>query len=286
MRIVRIIMVVFSILAAFVFGYTLYNRRVADDKEAPVITADTDSLMVSITATDEELLKGMKAQDNLDGDITNTLVVLSKSKFISKGVLHANYAAFDSSKNVGTYTREITYADYVSPRFSISSPLRFDSSQTNRDFLKNIRATDCLDGDITRQIKLSYGNTTAVSANSSVREFKVQVTNSCGDTSELELTASIEAYDDYANPAPALKDYVIYVPRGGVLDLRSNIIGVWSAGKVKSFDDYKLSMMRDVTISNNGLDLKTPGIYTVEYRLHDELGAALGTAELIVVVEE
>ena len=118
MRIVRIIMVVFSILAAFVFGYTLYNRRVVDDKEAPVITADADSLMVSITATDEELLKGMKANDNLDGDITNTLVVLSKSKFISKGVLHANYAAFDSSKNVGTYTREITYVDYVSPRFS------------------------------------------------------------------------------------------------------------------------------------------------------------------------
>ena len=111
----------------------------------------------------------------------------------------------------------------------------------------------------------------------------VQVTNSCGDSAVLELTVSMEDYSTLNRPAPALKDYILYVREGGSLDLRGNISGVWMSGSVKGFAESGFDSA-DVSIYDGGLNLRVPGVYTVTYRLsHD--GVAMGSAELIVVVE-
>lgn len=285
MKKLRIAILVFFLATASVFTYTVVKRRLTVDYTAPVIKADENKLMVSIAVTDEELLKGMTATDNIDGDVTGTLTVVSKSKFISKGTVHVNYAAFDNNKNVGTYTRELTYIDYVSPRFHLFAPLRYASGSTGTDYLANITAEDCIDGNITQQIKISFGNTTAVSSSATLQQLNIQVTNSFGDSSVLELTASMEDYLLYSQQSPALKEYIAYVPCGGVIDLRSYVVGVWSAGSNRSFNDVKLSIS-NVTIDENGLDCSTPGIYNVIYKLRAADGEELGTANLIVIVED
>ena len=285
MKKLRIVILIFFVAVASVFAYTLVKRRLTTDYTAPVITAEENSIVVSIAATDADLLKGMKATDNIDGDVTNTLVVVSKSKFISKGVQQVHYAAFDSNKNVGTMTREVTYVDYVSPRFHLTAPLRYASGTTGNDFLEHITAEDCLDGNITQQIKISTGNTTAESVASTIQQINVQVTNSGGDTSVLELTVSMEDYLLFSEQAPALKEYIAYIPKGGVIDLDSYVVGIWSAGTVRSFSDSKYTA-ENVFVELNPLDCNTPGIYKVVYRLRDAAGEALGAAELLVIVED
>ena len=285
MKKLRIAILVFFVAVASVFTYTLVKRRMTVDYDAPVIYGGGDVLMISVDSTDEDLLTGMSARDNIDGDVTNTLVVTSKSKFISKGRMHVNYAAFDSNKNVGTATREVVYTDYVSPRFHLSEPLRYASGTSGNDYLEHMTAEDCLDGNITQQIKISFGNTTPISSEAMTQRINVSVTNSGGDTSVLELTASMEEYLLYSQPAPALKDYVAYIPCGGSMNFRTLIEGIWSAGVVRSFNDTKYGM-GNITIDENGLDRNTPGVYTVLYHLHGLEGEELGTAELIVVVED
>lgn len=282
---VRIAILVGFVIIAAVFSYTLIQRRLTVDYDAPVITAEEDVIMASIAASEKDLLKGMKATDNIDGDVTNTLMVVSKSKFISKGVQLVNYAAFDNNKNVGTSTREVVYIDYVSPRFHLSAPMRYASGSTGIDYLENMTAEDCLDGNITQQIKISFGKTTTASSLATIQQVNVQVTNSGGDTSVLSLNVSMEDYLLYSQQAPALREYIAYVPCGGVIDLDSFMVGIWSAGSVKSFADAKMSP-ENVTVDRNGLDCSIPGTYNVIYRLFSSEGEALGTAELIVIVEE
>lgn len=282
---VRIAILVGFVIIAAVFSYTLIQRRLTVDYDAPVITAEEDVIMASIAASEKDLLKGMKATDKIDGDVTNTLMVVSKSKFISKGVQLVNYAAFDNNKNVGTSTREVVYIDYVSPRFHLSAPMRYASGSTGIDYLENMTAEDCLDGNITQQIKISFGKTTTASSLATIQQVNVQVTNSGGDTSVLSLNVSMEDYLLYSQQAPALREYIAYVPCGGVIDLDSFMVGIWSAGSVKSFADAKMSP-ENVTVDRNGLDCGIPGTYKVIYRLFSSEGETLGTAELIVIVED
>lgn len=285
MKKLRIAILVFFLAVAAVFTYTLVKRRMTVDYDAPTITAEEDVLHVSVNSPEEELLRGMTARDNNDGDVTNTLVVTSKSKFFSKGRLHVNYAAFDNNKNVGTASREVVYEDYVSPRFHLYEPLRYASGTSGNDYLENIVAEDCLDGNITQQIKISFGNTSVVSSEATKQRINIQVTNSGGDTSVLELTVSMEDYLLFSQPAPALKDYVAYIPQGGDMNFRSLIVGIWSAGAVRSFGDTKYNST-NITVNENGLDRNTPGVYKVIYQLNGLEGEELGQAELIVVVED
>ena len=280
MRELRLALLAFFAVVAVIFSIGFVRERLTADEKEPVIEADSDVLEVPLSATDEELLAGLTAHDNLDGDVTDTLVVVSRSKLIRPGTMRVNYAAFDKNNNVGTYSREVTYTDYVAPRFHLTEPLRFLNGSSNYDYLENMSAEDCLDGDITRQIKISTGSKRAVSDSVSEQTVDLQVTNSVGDTSELELVVRMEDYASYSRPVPALSEYVAYVHRGGSLDLGSLLTGFWANGKTRPFSETDYSA-DDVYIWSEGLDLNTPGIYTVTYGLYDYSGETV----LTVVVE-
>ena len=290
MRKLRIMILIFFIAVLGIFVVTRVREELTADSSAPVITADTDAITVSVTATDEDLLAGMTASDNLDGDVTDTLMVVSKSKFISKGTLRVHYAAFDNNNNVGVYTRDVTYSDYHSPRYSISQPLCFLNGNSNDDYLQYITADDCLDGNITPQIRITYGETEAVDDSVSVQSANLMVTNSAGDNAVLSIRIIHEDYSAYNVQAPALTNYVLYTTVGNRLNLRENVEGVWATGRVTLFRDSKFNINTDVTIDDSGVYYSVPGIYTVYYQLSqlDRSGVRvqLGTAELIVIVEE
>lgn len=285
MRNLRIAILVFFCVVAVLFTAAYVHERMTTDYNAPYITADTDTLRIPVSATEEDLLAGMTAFDNLDGDVTDTLVVVSKTKFIGKGILRVNYAAFDENKNVGTYSREVTYTDYVHPHFRMDAPLRFASGGSTPDYLEHITAEDCLDGDITGQIKTTTGRSVVVSDTVTHQQINLQVTNSGGDSAVLELTVSREEFSTLNRPAPALREYILYVNRGGRLNLRDNLTGIWAGGNVRSFADAGYDPETEVVINDRAVNYAVPGVYRVTYQLFRE-DVEMGAAELIVVVEE
>ena len=145
-------MVVFVIAAAS-FGYFKYEQINSKDNQAPVITMDTDSIQVSCQAEDGELLKGIKATDSKDGDVTGSLIVESVSNFMENHTRNMTVVAFDSDNHATKAARKITYTDYVSPTFSLTEPLRF--AMNTQDIMGTLTCSDVLDGDITGKIKMS-----------------------------------------------------------------------------------------------------------------------------------
>ena len=294
MRRVRILLLIFFLVVFSIFMATSIRDYLTSDYEAPVISADSDVMYMSVNAKDDELLQGLTALDNLDGDVTDSIVLVSKSKFVSSGTRNVNYAAFDENNNVGTYMRKLVYTDYHSPRFVLSEPMRFVAGNSNYDYLRHMEAIDCLDGNISGQIKITFGDKVTSSESSSTQKVNVQVTNSAGDTSTLELNATFEDFESYSKASPSLTDYIIYVEKGERPNYRAYLNGIWTAGNTRKFSDLGFDPDTDVSIDDSRVLYSSPGVYKVIYKLSRAIAGAdggayrtdFGTATLIIVVEE
>ena len=294
MRRLRLLLLVFFLVVFAAFMFSSIREYLTSDFEAPVISADSEVMNLSVEAIDAALLSGMTAEDNLDGDVTDTLVVVSKSKFIAKATRNVSYAAFDKSNNVGTFVRKLVYTDYHSPRFVLTEPLRFVAGNSSYDYLRHMRAVDCLDGNLSSQIKITMGNTETASESTSTQPIHGIVTNSAGDTSSLSLTATFEDYETYSKASPALSEYIIYLKIGEKPNYRSYLEGIWTAGNTRKFSELRFDPDEDVEIDDSAVDYRTPGVYTVTYKLTrgtpmgdgEIYRTEFGTASLIVIVEE
>ena len=284
MRILRSIILTAFVIVSVIFGYYEYRVISDRDNEPPVIESSSDELFVSVEATRDELLAGLKATDNKDGDVTDTIVMVSSSYFVSGSTVKMTYAAFDNHKNVGTYTRKVTYTDYQSPRFTLNKPLIF-TSRSNPDYLANVSAYDVLDGDISSKITLIAQDSTYSDSDTKTIPMVFQVTNSVGDTSEVYVNADQVTQETYNNPAPALDEYIIYTKVGSSPDYRSLISGVRRGDKVADFDERY--MRENIHVDSSRVNLNEPGSYSVSYMLMDEeSGTVLGSTYLYVVVVE
>lgn len=148
MRRLRITIVILFVLSGIAFiGYNIANR-ILSDHTPPVITSDSDTISVSVAAEDSELLAGLTATDNKDGDITDSIRISSMSNFTEPGKRTISYAVFDSSNQAATLTRNLEYTDYVSPKIHQTQPLRFSLNEMDdANLAENMTAEDCIDGD-------------------------------------------------------------------------------------------------------------------------------------------
>lgn len=89
-----------AMIAASVFLYLNLDRA------APVISfaKDTDKLIYTERMQEEDLLEGVSALDDADGDVTASLLVEKVSQTADGNVI-VTYVALDSSNNVAKKSR-------------------------------------------------------------------------------------------------------------------------------------------------------------------------------------
>ena len=156
------------VLIAFFFisvaSLALYvSEKVNTDKTIPVITLEEEIIEVSLKATDEEMLAGVTAYDEKDGDLTDRIIIESVSRFTEKGVSKITYAVCDSNNNVAKATRKVKFKGYESPKFKVSGNLCF-SLYERIDISELITASDSLEGNISSKIVITsekYSSTNA-----------------------------------------------------------------------------------------------------------------------------
>lgn len=294
MKNLRILIIVFFCVTAAGFAVYTMKDLAVKDTGAPVITSDTETIQVSITADEAQMQQGLHAQDDRDGDVTDSLVVVSHSKFFEKGKVRVNYAAFDKKGNVGTYTRVLEYTDYTSPRFSINSPLRYEEDEGNLQLLSKVKAEDCLDGDISGLIKLKYDEGSYVDIDEEGRAgVTFQVTNSFGDTVQLPVKLEFLDEENWRLPYPTLSEYLVYTPVNTQVDYAEYLTGVYDGGSELLFEDTQTGedygyFREDVSVDPQ-VDYSTPGVYPVIYTLtssdEEEGTEILGSVTMYVAVQ-
>ena len=275
-------------LAAFI-GYNIYSR-IIHDNEPPTITAESDTVSVSVESEDDsELYQGLSAEDNRDGDLTDSIRISSMSNFTEPGKREVTYAVFDSSNQGATLTRTLEYTDYTSPQIQLTAPLRYTLEEmSDVSLTENMSVEDCLDGNITSQIRASYNDAIYVQQ-AGEYPVTVQVSNSAGDTCTVGLTVTVTDPSDENEGSkyyPMLSRYIVYAKIGGSVDYDSLITGFERNGTeylLSEEDDTFLSGDRgDVEISGN-VNFEKAGTYTVDYKFTSEDGVT-ATTKLAVVV--
>lgn len=276
MRNLKIFVIALFLFSTVAFSAFFAYDRLMVDHTAPQIVCDGQPLNVSVKASDAELCAGLTAYDDVDGDITDRIVVRKVSQLVGDNVAQISYAVFDSSSNICVYSRYIYYTDYHKPRFSITQPLIYNVNSTIT-LADRLKATDTIDGDISARIRVNASQVDKTIEGEYI--LPVRVTNSSGDTANIDLTILIQNYTS-RHPFIRLSDYLIYVEQGTELtdeELLSYIVVVRESSS-GSFVDHS-----DVELTNL-VDTSQKGSHNVYYTYTNKEGLSY-TVILTVVVE-
>ena len=281
----RYIMLALVLAAAIaLFGAYLVLTHKLKDTTPPVITVAEELLQLSVNDENEILMTGITAMDDRDGDVTASLLVESVYGITDDHVATVTYAAFDRAGNVSKIQRKVHYTDYREPRFEFAGSLSFPHN-SKFDLLDYVGANDVMEGDIRRRVRA-----TLVSDTNSIDELgshmvHLQVTNSLGDTVELDVP--VEVYDpEWYLASVKLDTYLLYLKKGDVFNPREHLDKFVVRG-----DDTDISRGIPEGIDyeiNGSVNTAVPGVYQVRYTLTKDLNLTsyTGQAYLIVVVQE
>ncbi len=215
MRKFRILSTIYLLAALGLFAAVKLMQRQMRDTKPPVVTCESDTLTVSVHASDADLLEGVTAQDERSGDVTDSLVVESISGFIEEGKRIITYAALDDQNNVGRAERTLMYKDYKPPVFHMSSSLCFAVGQ-KIDLLSGISAESSIDGSLTSKIKYKLDESIDMSQ-TGIYPIEYQVVDSTGTIQYLSTYVEICQASMLRNKVD-LTDYLIYFPLGEAFD--------------------------------------------------------------------
>lgn len=299
MKNIRRLIVFIFILTLALFCVITGGNYMRRDTEGPVISFDKEVITASIEDSDMDLIKGVTAQDKIDGDVSDSLIIESVQR-IEGNECETVYAAFDHSNNVSKASRTVEYEDYRPIHFQITAPMRF-ANGSKGDILKNVSANDCIDGDITNRIKLVSKEDDSEYSGEGIYDYEFQVTNSIGDTAVLPV--SVEFYTDtyeerLFRPNIRLTDYVVYIKKGEKLDAKKYLDSISIGNELYIFDENVKdqpmitedgreitgTMSRNQVRVQSGVNNDREGTYTVNYSYTTE-DKHIGTSQLIVVVE-
>lgn len=254
------LVLILGCLAAF-FGYRVLARMRADLK-APEIILEDICPEISVFDPASALLQGISARDDVDGDVTASVLVEKTALLDSTGRISVTYAAFDRAGNVSKATREAKYTDYVSPRFSLEAPLIYNAG-TSFDVLANVGAEDVVDGDIRHRIRATSLDMNSVLDPGS-HEVEFRVYNSLGETAVLVLPVEVTDMSAY-DAELTLKEYLVYMPKGGEFDPEEWLGRFYCMGMET---DLTRGLPTGYSLNVTGkVQTGVPGVYTLDYRV-------------------
>lgn len=272
MRILRFFLMIIFCIAIIIFSSSLIRDFMQKDSSIPVIQSETDVIEISCDYSDEQLLQGLVAMDEKEGDLTNQIIVGNMSRFIKKGECRVTYVVFDSSYQTASLTRKVRFTDYYSPRIYASRSLTFrETIGSATQIQEALSVKDALDGDLTGSVIVEEST-----VNYSVQgdyTCTLKVTNRYGDTRILEVPVHIIGQQKTLDIQ--LKQGIIYLNIGDKLNPYDYINQI-----VNSKGNYLSN--RSVSVDSN-VDVKTPGLYEVHYTISS--GGETGESWLTVVVE-
>ena len=269
MRYLRIAAVVLFVCSLAFYGWASFRYYSGVNADLPEIISTEEVPEISVKDGTQALLRGLTARDATDGDLTGEIVVASVSHFLEPGVVSVKYVVFDSHNNPASLVRKVRFTDYESPRFSLRSPAVYTRG-SSFDLLNRLQVIDCLDGDISNRIRVISNMVNSYIAG--VYPVTLEVTNSCGDMSQLTLWVTVVDKENTA--AIALKEYIVYLEQGVSFD---------PYALVESVTDQAGGYLPKEQVQVKGsIDANTPGCYQLTYSYAGD--GASGQTIITVVV--
>lgn len=254
-------------ICAVAFGAYLLGTRMTADHTPPVLTVPETAIQTSVQAEDKNLLFGIQAVDDRDGDISDKVIMEDITGIFEENKITITYAVFDKAGNVSRAQRTVEYTDYAPPKISLHAPLIF-RADTDFNIFSAVGASDLLDGNLTGHVRGTMATPGDRLEDPGMHQVEFHVTNSLGDTVRLTLPVEVTELGHTQND-PLLTNYLVYRKVNTPFDPL-----IYIAGESKG---------RAMVVTSQ-VNIEKPGTYTVDYV--DQRGEEYGKTRLIVVVEE
>ncbi len=271
MKAIRNIVIVLLVIALGIYVASWFVEQSREDPTRPTITSDVEVLELPCAYSQEQMLSGLHAYDERDGDLTSEILVGEISRFQQEGTCEVTYVVFDSSNQPATLTRQVVFTDYRSPQFTLTQPLVFVQGRGS-SASSYVGATDMLDGDISSSVRMTDSNISYSVAGD--YEMDVEVTNSFGDLVEASLPVHIvEQYQQ--SLTIELTQNLVYLSVGETFQPYNYVSSVTTSNGSQIDTDNVTAV--------SGVDASTPGCYEVQYNVSS--GGSQGITWLVVIVE-
>lgn len=270
MKTIKHAIIILLVLLIVADAASYFYLGTSDRNVPPQISCPPGVLEISASDDESVLLTGVTASDAQDGDLTAWITIGGRSKLITNDTAKVTYLVFDSDNNMASCVRRIRYVDYHRPVFEVTEPLIYSTTE-EVSMLSRLKATDVVDGDISKNIRVS---TLEPTHNSEIYHVSIQVSNSLGDTSVLKLPVLMLASNP-RRPEIQLSHSLIYVEKDSKFTPSAYLMGV----QVPGVDNPSIAD----TLVDNQVDTGKAGTYYVTYTY--TANDSTGTAILTVVVQ-
>ncbi len=226
----------------------------AEDRRAPEIAFAQGELTYNSSLSEEQLLEGVTASDNRDGDVTDSLRIGEILPSADKSQVTVVYTAKDSSNNIAQLSRVLPVEGAVS-----EGALQNHATGTDTE---------------------GQEATTPTPTPTPAATQEPVVTEEAGDPNEagrLENEAAIAALAPEA-PRMYLSQYAVTIPAG------SDFNALGYVEDITDDADSRDDLYRQIQISGEA-DTQTPGVYELYFYVNDSDGNTSNQARLSVTVQ-
>lgn len=172
------------------------NVVVVDATNPSLDGPDEIVAFTDVLTTNAEILDKYSANDNVDGDITNKILIKSNNytnRYNIVGIYQVVLTVTDLSNRTTEKTISITVKDRIKPTFS--GPTKINKSLTQvltiNDIKGQLTANDNIDGDITSKISVRTDNYTGNGDKMGTYEIVFEVTDVAGNTATHTVTVTM-----------------------------------------------------------------------------------------------
>lgn len=275
--------VAFLLVACIGLAGAVVYMRMNTDTQGPEITfTDQAPTLYHSDMNNNELLAGVTATDNKDGDVSSSLTVESVYEMDASHVV-VTYTAKDKSNNITKQKLELEMDSA-----SIKEASKDTSGFGEQTDAADAEATTGADTKNTEKADAKAADT----SDSQTSEQDSEDTSSVEETKETptptpevdEAQAEKEKQEAEANAMPSqnpkiyLTDYLIKVPVGTSVDLLSYV------SEIKDDSDDVYALWRKVQITGE-VNSAVPGTYKCTYYVIDSQNNISNNAVLTVIVE-
>ena len=255
---------------------TTFELRIAVGTEPDTIPPEitligpaTVTVQLGATYTDA----GATATDNVDGDITDSIVVDNPVDTRVAGTYTVTYRVTDQAGNTTVATRTVivqALADTVPPDITLIGPatvtVQLGATYTDA----GATATDNADGDITNRIVVDNPVDTSSAGTYTV---SYSVEDLAGNSAVATRTVIVQALQDTVPPEITLI---------GPASVTIQVGAVYTDAGATATDNVD-GDITDRIVVDNPVDTSSAGTYTVSYRVEDLAGnSAVATRTVIV----
>ena len=223
---------------------------IGEDRKGPEISVPQEEITYVAGTDTSALLNGVTAQDNRDGDVTDTVTIESIIPNADQTGASVIYVAKDSKNNVTKETRTILYSTDANQAVAQAAAEQAAADQAAQD---QAAAEQAAQGDAAGE--------------------RAQTTDDGAAQNEAAIAAlSAES------PRFYLTQYSVELERGAELNELSYV------QDISDDEDSRDELYQGIQISGE-VDTNTPGEYTLEYHVVDSDGNNSNVAQLRVTVK-